>query len=437
MNTSTDAAPLKRVVGVGSLGLNIVNLTIASGIFALPAGMALRLGSAAPLAYLVCALLFGLVGLCFAEAGSRVGSAGGLYAYARVPFGPVVGGVAGTLLWVASGASADAAIVNLLTDTLAKVIPALAAPWVRVAIILGLFAVVTVINIRGARNGVRLSVLMTIIKIAPLVLLAVVGLFVIDWSRLIWTTMPSLGSLGGASVSLFFAFIGVEAALSMSGEVVRPARTVPRAILLGLLMIGSLYVGLQLVAQGALGNALATSQTPLVDSANLVLGSWGGAFLAATLALSASGCIAGDLLSTPRVLFAFAQQGQLPRQVASVHSRFGTPWIAIIVYAVVCAGLALSGTFTQLAVISTSGTLILYLICCLGVLRLRARKVAMEGEPFVAPGGPVVPILAVGVILWMLGSLTRPEQWSALVFVVVVTIIFAVHTRMQRASTRS
>jgi amino acid transporter len=437
MNTTTDAAPLKRVVGVGSLSMNVVNLTIASGIFALPAAMAATLGHAAPLAYLVCAVLFGLVGLCFAEAGSRIGSAGGLYAYASVPFGPIVGGVAGTLLWVASGASADAAIVNLLVNTLQNVIPALAAPGVRVAIILGLFAVVAVINVRGVRNGVRLSVLMTIIKIAPLVLLAVVGLFVIDWSQLGWITMPSLKSLGGASVSLFFAFIGVEAALSMSGEVVRPARTVPRAILLGLLMIGSLYISLQLVAQGALGNALATSQTPLVDSARIVLGPWGGAFLAATLALSASGCIAGDLLSTPRVLFAFAREGQLPRQVAAVHPRFGTPWIAIIVYAVVCAALALSGTFNQLAVISSSGTLILYFICCLGVLRLRARKVAMEGEPFVAPGGPLVPILAMGVILWMLWSLSLQEQLAALAVVAVVAIIYAVHERMKRPHFRS
>ncbi len=74
----------------------------------------------------MCALLFGLVGLCFAEAGSRVGRAGGLYAYASVPFGPIVGGIAGTLLWTASGSVADAAIVNLLVDTLASVLPALA-----------------------------------------------------------------------------------------------------------------------------------------------------------------------------------------------------------------------------------------------------------------------------------------------------------------------
>ena len=80
MNTTTERGSLERVVGPAALGLNIVNLTVASGIFALPALVAASLGREAVLAYLVCAVLFGLVGLCFAEAGSRVGSAGGLYA---------------------------------------------------------------------------------------------------------------------------------------------------------------------------------------------------------------------------------------------------------------------------------------------------------------------------------------------------------------------
>jgi len=97
MNAATESTSLKRVVGVGGLGFNVVNLTIASGIFGLPAILAGILGPQAILAYFVCAVLFGLVGLCFAEAGSRVGSAGGLYAYASVPFGPIVGGIAGTL----------------------------------------------------------------------------------------------------------------------------------------------------------------------------------------------------------------------------------------------------------------------------------------------------------------------------------------------------
>jgi amino acid transporter len=430
MNAAPEPASLKRVVGVGGLGFNVVNLTVASGIFGLPAILAGILGPQAIVAYFVCAVLFGLVGLCFAEAGSRVGSAGGLYAYASAPFGPIVGGIAGTLLWVATGAVADAAIVNLLVDTLGAVVPALAPTWIRVSIMLGLFAALATINIRGVRHGVRLSVTLTIIKIAPLALLVIAGAFAVDPSRLHWTAMPPISSIGYASVSVFYVFMGVETALSMSGEVLRPSRTVPRAILMGLLIIVTLYVGLQLVAQGTLGSALAQSRAPLVEAANVVFGPWGGVLLLSTIALSASGCLAADLLSTPRVLHALAQRGQLPRQLGKVHARFGTPATAIGGYACVCAALALSGTFKQLLIISSSGTLILYAICCLGVLRLRARGVAMEGTPYQAPGGPFVPLVATAIILWMLSTLSMWELLAAVGLVAVAGVGYTIRARL-------
>ncbi|MDE2218952.1 MAG: APC family permease, partial [Gammaproteobacteria bacterium] len=420
-----DSAPLKRVIGVASLGLNTVNLTIAAGIFGLPAIIAGLLGAQAILAYLVCAALFGLVGLCLAEAGSRVGRAGGLYAYASVPFGPIVGGIAGTLLWTASGSVADAAIVNLLVDTLAAVIPPLHAQWARVAIIVALFTTVALINVRGVTHGVRLSIALTIIKIAPLALLVIGGLFALHPANLAWVGAPPLKSIGQAAVVLFYAFIGVEAALNMSGEVIRPSRTVPRGILLGLTTIGALYMGLQLVAQGTLGAALAASQAPLVDTANVVFGHWGGRLMVLAVAISASGCLAADMLSTPRVLHAFAVQRQLPMALARVHPRFGTPWVAIATYATVCAVFALTGTFKWLAIMSSSGTLLLYLICCLGVLRLRARNVAIDGAPFTIPFGPLVPVAACVIIVWMLSTLAFREIWFTLAAVSAVGIVYA------------
>jgi basic amino acid/polyamine antiporter, APA family len=421
-----EAIPLKRVVGVGSLGLNVVNLTIAAGIFGLPAIIAAILGAQAILAYLVCAVLFGLVGLCLAEAGSRVGSAGGLYAYASAPFGPIVGGVAGTVLWVTTGAAADAAIINLLVDTLSAVLPVLSATWVRVLIILGLFTAVAVVNIRGVTYGLRLSAVLTVVKIAPLALLVIGGAFFIDPAKFIWPGMPSLHNVAQASIILFFAFIGVESALSMSGEVIRPSRTIPRGILMGLLIIAGLYMGLQLVAQGTLGAALAQSKAPLVDASKIVFGSWGSGLIVVGVAISACGCIAADVLSTPRVLHAFAQQGQLPRQVAAIHPRFGTPAVAIGVYSAVCAALALSGTFRQLGTLASSGTLLVYLVCCLGVLRLRAKNVVSDEAPFRVPLGPMIPLAACGIILWMLSTLTHLELGAALAFVAAVGLAYTV-----------
>jgi amino acid transporter len=437
MNTTKETGSLERVVGPTALGLNIVNLTVASGIFALPALVAASLGREAVLAYLVCSVLFGLVGMCFAEAGSRVGSAGGLYAYATTSFGPVAGGVVGNVGWFAGGAAADAAIVNLLFDTLSTVMPVLAETWIRAIFMLALFAVVAVINIRGVRHGVRLSVLLTIIKIAPLVILVLAGVFFVDPSQLRWTELPALKSIGAASVATFYTFMGMEAALSMSGEVVRPSRTVPRGILIGLAIIGTLYIGVQLVAQGTLGAALAGSKTPVVDAARIIFGPWGGALLVAALALSASGCIAADVLSTPRILFALAERGQLPRQVAAVHPRFGTPAVAITVYTIVCATLAISGSFQLMLILSSSGVLITYFICCLGILRLRALGITHDVQTFVVPGGPVVPILAAVIIIWMLGSLSTKELLAAGIAVAVLALTYGIAAKGNGSSHRA
>ncbi len=210
----------------------------------------------------------------------------------------------------------------------------------RVAIILVLFCGVALINIRGVSHGVRLSVALTIIKIAPLALLVIGGLFVLDPAKLAWPAAPTLQEpRPEAAIVLFYAFIGVEAALSMSGEIIQPSRTVPRGILLGLIIIVTLYMGLQLVAQGTMGAALAQSKAALVDTANFVFGAWGGRLLVVAVAISASGCLAADMLSSPRVLHAFAQQRQLPRWLAGIHPRFGTPAAAIGTYAALCAAL--------------------------------------------------------------------------------------------------
>jgi APA family basic amino acid/polyamine antiporter len=434
MNDSIQAAPLKRVVGVAALGLNVVNLTIAAGIFGLPAIIAGLLGAQAILAYLVCALLFGLVGLCMAESGSRVGGAGGLYAYASVPFGPIVGGIAGTLLWTASGAVADAAIASLLVDTLAAVSPVFGVPWVRAAVLLAVLATVTAINIRGVKHGLRLSVTLTVVKIVPLALLVIGGLLFIDPAKLAWSAMPKFHSVGEASVVLFYAFFGFEAALSMSSEIIRPSRTVPRGIFLGLFIIATLYIGLQVVAQGTLGSALAQSKAPLVDVAKFMFGSWGGSFMVLAVILSTTGCIAGDLMSSPRVLHAFAQQGQLPRFIAMVHPRYGTPAAAIVVYATVCALMALSGTFRWLATMASAGTLVLYFICCLGVLRLRARQVSTDGPAFRVPFGPLVPAGACAIIVWMLLTLSKRELLTAIAFILAVGAAYTVNEFRRRPS---
>src|ERR1044071_849531 len=149
------AAPqtLARVIGVSGLASSMFNNIVGSGIFGLPALVAALLGPAAIVSYLVCAVLIGLMGLCFAEVGSRVSGAGGIYAYARVPFGPVVGGIAGTLLWLANSILPSAAVSNFFILTIALVWPALGEGAPRAVTLVTIYLSLAVINIRGTRLG--------------------------------------------------------------------------------------------------------------------------------------------------------------------------------------------------------------------------------------------------------------------------------------------
>jgi amino acid transporter len=395
---------------VRALALTMVNLTVGAGIFGLPALAARELGVGAVFAYLVCIVLVGLVGLCLAEVGSRVSDAGGVYGYATASFGPFAGTVAGHLLWFANGAVGNAAIAALLADTLGVLVPSLAAPVPRAVMLLGYYAALAALNVRGTRQGALVSQLTTVIKLVPLVGLVIVGLPYVHRANLHLSEAPSPGALGRTAVLLFFAFMGWEAGLSTSGEVTAPARTVPRAILVALSLIASLYLGLQIVAQGVLGPALATAgDAPLGATARAAFGPVGGTIMLVAALLSTAGAIAADALATPRVMHALGRDGALPKALGRVDGARATPAIAIVVYAVACAALAVTGTFRVLATLSASGTLCIYLICCTGLLRLRARGVRLEREPFVVRGGPVVPILATVTVLGVLSGLERRD----------------------------
>lgn len=422
-------APLKRVIGVSGLAFSCFNSIVGAGIFAIPAAAAALLGPAAILDYVLCAVLIGLMGLCFAEIGSRVTTHGGIYAYAYVALGPIVGGIAGTLLWLANSVFPSAAISNFLADTLAITWPALGKTMPRVLFLAAVYSVVTFANIRATRWGARLSVATAVLKLTPLVLLIIAGAWAIHGPNLHWTGVPSLRTIGQGAVLLFFVFMGVEGGLTASGEVMNPSRTVPRAVGIAFVLVCVLYMGLQLVAQGVLGADLATARAPLVDTAIAAFGPWGGPCLLVASVLSALGYLSGDLLCSPRSLYALAEAGQLPRKLAFVHPRFGTPVVALVVYASLCFVTAISGSFRQLAIASSSGTLFLYLICCMGLLRLRKRNVAMEGEPFRAPGGPVVPLLAAAIMIWMLTTLEWKELAAAAVLVLGSAIAYWLRER--------
>jgi amino acid transporter len=411
------------------LAASIVNVTVGGGIFRLPASpeIAGRLGAAAPLAYVVCAAAMGLIVLCIAQAGSRVSLTGGPYAYVEASFGRYVGFLVGVMLWLI-GCTAIPAVAGVFADTVATFAPAIGTRIGRTLFLAVVFALVTAINVRGVRQGTRLNAVLTVAKLAPLLLLVVAGLFVVHGGNLRPTRTPPAGDLARASVFLIFAFAGVESALVPSGEVREPARTVPRAVFLAMGLITLLYIGLQVVAQGVLGPALVGDPTPLAHAAARVFGPWGSVLLSVGFVISAFGYLSGMTLAVPRALFAFGRDGILPRQLASVHERFHTPWVAIIVQATLAWLLAVTSGFEALAIIANVSAALIYLGCAAAAWRLQRSPPA--GDPgFSVPGGRIAPVLATVAILFLLSSVTAKE-WLVLVIVVMVaTVLYAMTAR--------
>jgi APA family basic amino acid/polyamine antiporter len=424
---------LIRALGVWGLAAAIVNITVGGGIFRLPASVAGSLGAAAPVAYVVCAVAMGLIVLCFAEAGSRVALTGGPYAYVEVAFGPFVGFLGGVLLW-AGLTAALAAVTSFFADSLAALQPSLGSTPARVATMLIVLAALTTLNVRGVRNASRFNAAMTVAKLLPLALLVVAGAFAVRRENLVWQYAPAAGAVGRSSAVLIFAFLGVEAALVPSGEVRDPARTVPRAVFLAIGAIALLYIGVQIVAQGVLGPALATTKTPVADAGGAALGAWGRTLILIGSTVSMFGYVSGMTLAIPRMLFAFARDGFLPRSVASVHPRFRTPHRAIAIQAAVVAVLAATGSFEWLAIIANGSVLLVYAACCVATVELRRRDVRSGGVPFRVPGAAIVPWLALAVIVSLLVTL-QPNEWLALVVVTAVAIPVYVVTRSRRGPT--
>jgi APA family basic amino acid/polyamine antiporter len=431
---TSQGEPLVRVIGTFGLAAGIINITIGGGIFRLPANVAGSLGAAAPVAYLVCAVAMGLIVLCIADAGSRVSLTGGPYAYVGTAFGPYVGFMSGVLLWML-GSFAMAAVATVFASSLGLLVPAIAGRGPEVAILVATFGFWSLVNLRGVTLAVRLNSIATVAKLLPLLILAAGGAFFVDSEKLRIAAMPSAADVARTSLLLIFAFAGIECALVPSGEVRDTSRTVPRAIALAMIGITTLYVALQVVAQGILGSGLARATvSPLADAAGTSLGGWARALLLAGATLSMFGHLGGMTLSMPRMVFALARDGFLPRALAAVHPLHRSPQAAILVQSLMTLALAISGTFEKLAILANVSALALYLGCALAAWRLRRASVTGERTAFRVSFGGVVPWLAIGVIVWLLTGMTRDEWFAFGVCLTVASLVYAV-TRGRRAST--
>jgi amino acid transporter len=382
----------------------IVNNIVGAGIFGLPAAAFALAGNYSLFAFVACALVMTLIVACFAELGSRFTATGGPYLYARVAFGPWIGFQVGWLLWLAR-VSAFAAICNLMLGYLGYFWPG-ATEW-RAAIILVVVVALALLNLLGVRRATVTSTVFTVGKLIPLLLFIGVGLSFVSRANYSFATVPAYGGFSQAVFVVAFAFMGFEVGGIPAGETNEPRASLPFALLTAIAVVAALYVLIQLVCIGTLPE-LATSQRPLADAASRVIGPAGAAVIVAGALISVTGTMNAIVLTTPRLLYAMAEQGDLPRALAITHARYRTPYVAILISAVTMIVFTLSSTFVTALTISTISRLLTYAAACVALPMLR-RRTDIEPATFVLPGGLAIPIAAVALTAWLLSNSSRTE----------------------------
>ncbi|NID13145.1 APC family permease [Fibrivirga algicola] len=397
----TGNGPLVRGINRFDFIALIINITIGAGILGLPAKLYTLVGTWSLLAYGVSAAVVTLIILCFAEVSSRFSGTGGPYLYTRVAFGPLVGFEVGWLFWL-SRVAAFASICNLFVNYAAVFRPQLAEGWERAGVITTLVVGLALLNYIGVQRSARINTVFTLSKLLAIGTFAGVGLFFVDKAAFTLPTFPAYAPFSQAVLLLIFTFSGFDVAAIPSGEVQQPQRTVPLSLLVAIGTVAILFLAVQVVCIGTLPD-LAHSERPLADAAGQFIGAGGALFITVVALITALGTLHALMLTGPRLLFAMAEQEQLPTWLASTHPRFRTPYAAILITATLQLILAVTGTFLYALTLSTLIRLAYFTLTCAALPVLRQRTQVPPAQ-FRVVGGWFVAILAVLLCLWLLSN---------------------------------
>jgi len=396
---------LVRAIGRWTLAGLMLNSIIGSGIFGLPSVVAASLGKASPWAYLVAAAGVGVVMGCFAEVASRFREAGGIYLYAREAFGRFAGIQMAWISWLVR-VTAAAANANLFVIYLAGFWPAVAQPIPRLLALSLLIGVLAYVNYRGVRAGARMSNVFIVSKLVPLGLFALVGLLLLRANPVAAPTFASAGGWLDAVLVLVFAYGGFEGALFPMSEAKDPQRDTPFALFVALAVTAALYTSIQVAVLGALASP-ETVERPLAAAAAQWLGPPGAALMSVAALVSVYGYLSAQILNAPRLTYALAERKDFPQAFATVHPRFRTPHISVVVFALLVWALAAAGSFKWNVTLSAVARLSTFVLTCAAVPALRRKQPG--GAAFRIPGGMLIPGLGIAFSLVLVTRMGESE----------------------------
>ncbi|MFI0239568.1 amino acid permease [Streptomyces sp. NPDC016845] len=414
-----EGGQLRRSLGLWQLTMISIGATLGTGIFVVLGEAVPKAGPAVTLSFVIAGLTALFSALSYAELAGSIPVAGSSYSYAYATMGELIAWVCGWCLVLEYGVSVAAVAVGwgeylneLLDGTIGVTIPdVLSAPpgdggiFNLPALIVVLLAMVFLLG--GARESARANTIMVVVKIVSLLLFCAIGLKGFQSGNYEHFMPLGMAGVSAAGATLFFSYIGFDAASTAGEEAKNPQRDLPRAIMLSLVIVTALYVLVAAVAVGARPwKRFSDSEAALAGIMKDVTGqSFWATLLAAGAVIAIASVVLTVLYGQTRVLFAMSRDGLVPKAFSKVHAKSGAPRVNTVLVSLFCGVLAAAVPLGQLADATSIGTLFAFALVNIAVIVLRRTRPDME-RTFRVPLSPLFPAVGFALCVWMMGSLS-------------------------------
>ena len=412
---------LPRVLGFMDVIGILVGTVIGSGIFIVPAAIALQVRS--PVLILAVWLVGGVLSffgaLTFSELGAMYPAAGGMYVFLREAYGRPVAFLFGWAMFFVIEAGSIATLAMAFSSKYLPYFVPLSPVAVKL-VALGFVLFLATVNYVGTRWGARLQNLLMFIKFGAIVGVSLLVLALGDGNTQNWVSPPPvfstglIGPFGVALVAALWAYKGWEAATFSAGEIKNPERNLPLGLFAGTLLCVGLYVVANLAYLYVIPAAdIAKSTRIATDAMATAVGPISAPIISAVILFSITGAANGNFLTAPRVFFAMSRDGLFFKRIADVHPTFLTPYVSIVAIGVWSAILSLSGTFEQLASYVIFGQWLFFGLTVGAVMVLRRKRPDMP-RPYRTWGYPITPILFILASLYISVNTLVNQFWNSM-----------------------
>jgi basic amino acid/polyamine antiporter, APA family len=411
-NSRSDAGGLPRTLGAADLALIGIGATIGTGIFLLTGRVAATdAGPGIVLSYGVAGLACVFAALCYAELAAMIPASGSAYSYSCVALGDAAGWVIGwdLILEYAVGAMTVAVVWSAYFQRILAGAGITLPAWMSSSpgppgAVLNLPAIlivaaITVPLVVGIRQSVRMNAIIVAVKVAVVLLFIAAGAGSVDSAN--WSPFLPFGFGGvvqGAAL-VFFAYIGFDAASTAAEETRNPGRDLPLGMLSALAICTVLYLLVAVVFAGIVPVVQLRSNSQFLDAPigfalQTALGEWGPRIITVGAFAGVTNLMLVMLMAQSRILMAMSRDGFMPRVLATIHPRYGTPYVSTIVIGLIVAIVAGFVPVTLVGELTSIGTLFAFVVVAVAVVVLRHTR-SETHRPFKVPFGPTVPVLAI------------------------------------------